>query len=342
LKALILIGGEGTRLRPLTYKTLKCMVPIANRHFIEYQFELLKQSGIHEVVLSACYMPQKVKKAVGNGRKYGMKIDYAVEKTPLGTAGAIKNSEKFLDDTTVILNGDILTGIDIKLLVDFHRKSGAVATIALHEAKDPSAYGLVLAKEDGRVEKFLEKTGGKQAGGSWINAGIYIFGKEALGLIPAGRNVSVERETFPGIIEKTNKLFAHKQPEYWLDIGKIEQYKQANFDVLSGKFESPFGPEKSQGGIFAGEKTLIKEGAKFSPPVIIGKKGVIGRAVEITSSVIWDNVKIGDNAVIKDSIIGNKCVIGAGAVLNGAVLQDGSRVRGGTNHKSQIDRKSVV
>lgn len=327
MKALILIGGEGTRLRPLTYKTLKCMVPIAGRPFIEYQFALLKKYGINEAVLSVCYMPQKVKKAVGDGKKYGLKIRYAVEKEPLGTAGAIKNCEKYLDDTTLILNGDILTGFDLAEIVKFHNENSAAATIALHEVEDPSAYGLVIADENGKVEKFLEKPEDKQPGGNWINAGLYIFSRAALDLIPAGRNVSVERETFPLIIEKTGKLFAHRQRGYWLDIGKIEKYKQANFDVLSGKFNPPFGQVKAQGGILAGEKTVLKDGVSIAPPLILGKKCVIGKGARIDSSIIWDNVKIGAGAVVENSILGNKCVIDAGAVLNGAVLQDGSKVK---------------
>lgn len=328
MKAVILIGGEGTRLRPLTYKTLKCMVPIANRPFIEYQFAMLKKHGINEVVLSVCYMPGKVKKAVGNGRKYGLKVRYAVEKTPLGTAGAIKNCEKYLDDTTVILNGDVLTGIDISALAGFHKKSGSAATIALHEVEDPSAYGLVISEENGRVKSFLEKPKEKQPGGNWINAGLYVFSKEALAIIPAGQNVSVERETFPAIIEKTGKLFSHRQKEYWIDIGKIEKYKQANYDILSGKFDSPFesvGIKKT--GILKGRKTTIKPGTVLSAPVIIGEKCVLGKNVKITGSVIWNGVKIGDKAEIRDSIIGNRCVIEPGAVLNAAVLEDGSRVK---------------
>ena len=325
MKALILIGGEGTRLRPLTYKTLKCMVPIANRPFIEYQLAMLKKYGINEVVLSVCYMPDKVKKTVGNGKKFGMKVNYAVEKTPLGTAGAIKNCEKYLDDTTVVMNGDILTGIDLTILADFHRHSGAAATIALHEVEDPSAYGLVIAGNDGKVEKFLEKPKEKQPGGNWINAGLYIFSRTAFGLIPPDTNVSVERETFPLIIEKTGKLFSHKQKEYWIDIGRIEKYRQANFDVLSGKFSSPFEtPDIKKAGILKGNKTVIKENTVLSAPVIIGEKCAIGKNVKISGSVIWNGVKIGDNVVINDSIIGNKCVVDAGAVLNGAVLQDES------------------
>lgn len=326
MKALILIGGEGTRLRPLTYKTLKCMVPVAGRPFIEYQLALIKKHGIKEVVLSVCYMPQKVRKAVGNGKKYGLKISYAVEKEPLGTAGAIKNCEKHLDDTTIILNGDILAGFDLAEIVKFHGKNSAAATIALHEVRDPSAFGLVITGSDGKVDKFLEKPEEKQPGGNWINAGLYVFSRAALDLIPPGRNVSVERETFPLLIEKTGKLYARRQKEYWLDIGKIENYRQANFDVLSGKFPSLFGPVNAQGGVFAGEKTVIKDGATLAPPVITGKKCVIGESSEVSSSILWDGVKVGRGASIKDSVIGNKCVIDAGAVMNGAVLQDGSRV----------------
>jgi NDP-sugar pyrophosphorylase family protein len=326
MKALILIGGEGTRLRPLTYSVLKCMVPVLNRPFIEYQLALLKKHGIHEVILSACYLPDRVKRAVGSGKKEGIKITCVRETTPLGTAGAIKNAEEYLDDTTIIMNGDILTDMDLSAMLSSHKSSGAAVSIALHEVPDPSAYGLVLTDGSNRIQRFLEKPKDTKPAASWINAGIYIFDKKALSYIPAGKNVSVEKQTFPEMIEKGGLLSAYKSASYWLDIGSLDKYRQGNFDAMSGKFKSPFAGKKSAGGILAGDKTKVNIGAVLSAPVIIGNRCVIGKGARIEHSIIWDNVKIGDNAAIKDSIIGNKCVVGTGAELNNAVLADKTKV----------------
>ncbi len=324
MKALILIGGEGTRLRPLTYTTLKCMVPIANRPFIEYQFAHLKKHGIREVVLSVCCMPEKIRKAVGSGKRYGVKVEYAVEKEPLGTGGAIRNSLKYLDDTTIVMNGDILTGIDLTGLLYFHKKVSAAATIALHEVKDPSAYGLVIADRQGRVRSFVEKPQKAPRGGAWINAGIYVFSREAAEMIPAGVKVSVERETFPAIIEKTGRLFCAKQEGYWLDIGTIEKYKQANFDLLAGKFPPLPGSKKPVRGILSAKGTKLA-GVIVKRPLVIGKNCGIAAGSSLKNSVIWDNVSIAKGAVIEDSIIGSGSFIPAGGKIKGEVLGNGTR-----------------
>ncbi|MGD0566578.1 MAG: NDP-sugar synthase [Candidatus Goldiibacteriota bacterium] len=324
MKALILIGGEGTRLRPLTINTLKCMVPIANRHFFEYQIALLKKYGIKDIILSICYMPARVKKAVGDGKKYGVRISYVAEKAPLGTAGAIKNAQNLLDKETLIMNGDILTDIKLDELLKYHESKNADATIALHEAADPSAYGLVLSGRDGMITRFLEKPKESEITSKWINAGVYIFSKKAVDMIPAGMNVSVERQTFPLMIEKKARLAAFKSSRYWLDIGKIDKYIQANFDVLQGRFESLFGDEIADTGVKAGSLTRIDTDAVISSPVIIGKKCLIAKGARIERSIIWDNVSIEEGARITNSVIGSNCTIGANSTVINTVAGDGS------------------
>lgn len=344
VKALILIGGEGTRLRPLTINTLKCTVPIVNRPFFEYQFELLKKHGINEVILSICHMPGEVKRAIGNGAKYGMKIRYAAEKEPLGTGGAVRNAEKYLDDITVVLNGDILTDMDLTAMEASHKKAGAIATLALHEVEDPASYGLVETQETGRILNFLEKPGPAEARSKWINAGIYIFEKAVLNYIPKGRNCSLEREIFPGMLAADETLAAFKPDAYWLDIGRIDKYFQANFDVLEKRF-SP-GTQRSKdtqweivkgrnssidamaslnGSICVGSGCRIGK-STFNTKVIVGDNCRIGNGCRIERSIIWDNTVIGDNVAIKESIVGKKCEIQPNSVINEAVLGDATRV----------------
>ena len=326
MKALILIGGEGTRLRPLTLNTLKCMVPIVNRHFFEYQLALLKKYSIREVVLSICYLPDRIQKEIGSGKKYGMKIHYAKETTPLGTAGAIKNAEKYLDSTTIILNGDILTDIDLGKLTAYHRKKKALATIALHQVEDPSAYGLVITDKQSRIKRFLEKPKPSEITTDWINAGIYVFDKKVLEMIPAGMNVSVERETFPKAIKETAGLFAYKAKSYWLDIGKINKYKQANFDVLEGRFKSPFKGALKNNNVLVGRSTVFEGGSELTGPLVIGAKCRIGDGARISHSILWDNTSIGNGVTIHDSIISSGCVIEDNCTLSGAVIGGGTRV----------------
>ena len=324
MKALILIGGEGTRLRPLTINTLKCMVPIANRHFFEYQIALLKKYGIRDIILSVCYLPAKVKKAVGDGKKHGVRISYVTERSPLGTAGAIKNAQKMLDQTSLIMNGDILTDIKLDELLKYHESKRADATIALHEVSDPSAYGLVLSGRDGTITRFLEKPKESEITSKWINAGVYVFSKKAVDMIPAGINISVERQTFPLMIEKKSRLMAFKSSQYWLDIGKIDKYVQANFDVLQGRFESLFGDEIADTGVKAGSLAKIDPDAVLSSPVIIGKKCSVAKGARIERSIIWDNVSVGEGARIINSVIGSKCSIGANCTVINTVAGDGS------------------
>jgi len=236
------------------------------------------------------------------------------------------NALKHLDETTVVLNGDILTDIDISALAGFHEKAGAAATIALHEVLDPSAYGLVISDEDGRVKSFVEKPEKAPKGGAWINAGIYVFSRKAVEMIKPKIKVSVERETFPAIIENTNRLFCRKQKQYWLDIGTIEKYRQANFDAVSGKFLAPFPDDKpiKRGVLVAKDAAL--SGAFINRPAVVGAGCKAGVKAKIKNSIIWDNVRIGKGAVIEGSIIGSFSIIGPGRKVINEVMGNGSRV----------------
>lgn len=356
MKALILIGGEGTRLRPLTLNTLKCMVPIVDKHFFEHQFGLLKKHGINEVILSICHMPEKIKKVLGTGKKYGMKIRYAVENSPLGTGGAIKNAEKYLDDTTVILNGDILTDIDITKMAAFHKNKKALVTIALHQVKDPTAYGLVETDKAQRVLKFLEKPNWAESkNNNWINAGIYIFNKKALNYMPFGTNYSVERQFYPQILKAGENVSAYKADFYWLDIGRLDKYMQANFDVLEKKFIDPAVkfPKNNKCNIFIGKRVKKDKKAFLRGPVYIGDDCVIGKASInplsiigkdcsvgnnsiIENSIIWEDTSIEENVIIKNCIIGKHCVILSNSELDGAVIGDNTVI----THYSRLGQKN--
>ncbi len=344
MRALILIGGEGTRLRPLTLNTLKCMVPIANKHFFEYQIQMLKKYKIKDIILSICYLPDKIKHLIGNGKKYKVNIRYAIEDIPLGTAGAVKNAEFLFTDTMVVLNGDVLTDIDLNKMFYIHKKNNAIATIGLHEVDDPTMYGVVQTDENERILNFLEKPSWTEARSKWINAGIYIFDRKILNYIPQGKNYSLERGVFPELLKNGEKVMAFKNDAYWIDIGTLEKYMQANFDILEKRFKIPLISKKlSRWNIKTGKKNDISLRAFLKGPILIGdfckiEKGnygpltIVGNHCEIdkdcliSNSIIWDNVKIGKNVKIVNSIIGKNCEIQSNSILERVVLGDNSKV----------------
>jgi NDP-sugar pyrophosphorylase family protein len=338
MRALILIGGEGTRLRPLTLNTLKCIAPIVNRPFFNYQFNLLKKYGVKEIILSICHMPEKVKRYIGNGKKYNLKIIYAMEQKPLGTGGAIKNAEKYLSEDTIVMNGDVLTDVNLKKMLLFHKKSKAIATIMLNEVSDPSSYGLVQTSGN-KIIKFIEKPSWSDIQDRWINAGIYIFNKKIKNYISAGKNVSLEREVFPELIIKGETLIGYKSKNYWIDIGKIDKYRQVNFDLLEGRFKADFLNKINNSEIFIGNNTKIEKNASLRGPVVFGNSCKIGTGIYeplviigdnckiqdnifIEKTIIWNNVFIGKNVSIRNSIIGNNCIIKDNSILNEVVLGD--------------------
>ena len=236
MKSIILVGGMGTRLRPLTYEMPKQMLPLVGVPMIECVFEMLAPHGITEVILSLGYLPDHFIQAFPDGSIAGVKISYAVEPEPLDTAGAIKFAAEFagVDDTFLVVNGDVLTDLDVTALLAFHRSHGAEATIALHPVEDPSRFGVVVTDDEGRVSAFIEKPPRDEAPTNLINAGTYVFEPSVLKRIDSGRKVSVERETFP-VLAADGKLFAMADGAYWLDTGTPATFLQANIDVLNGR-----------------------------------------------------------------------------------------------------------
>src|SRR5262245_1844728 len=238
MQAVILAGGEGTRLRPLTLHTPKPVVPIVNRPFLFYQIDVLKRADIKDITLSLSYQPNKIADIFGDGDEYGLKIRYAVEASPLGTAGAYKNAQEHLTESTIVFNGDILTDIDIAKVIDYHREKKAAATIVLTPVENPSAYGLVETEADGRVRRFLEKPKPEEITCNTINAGVYVLEPHVLDYIPMGEKYSFEYQLFPALRENKETFYAFTWGGYWLDIGTPQRYLQANDDLLRGRINS--------------------------------------------------------------------------------------------------------
>lgn len=336
MQALILAGGKGTRLRPLTIYTPKPIVPVLNRPFLIYQIEILRRAGIEDITLSLNYQPDKIEHLLSDGADYGVKLRYLTEPQPLGTGGAYKFAENEIRETTVVFNGDVLTDLDISEVINFHRERKAEATIVLTPVENPSAYGLVETETDGRVRRFLEKPKPEELAGlttNNINAGIYILEPNVLDLIAPNENVSFEYKVFPDLQKENKEFFAFvMNGQYWRDIGTPESYLQAHHDFLSGRV-SGFELEKfaesdiSHTAIvdrtsIVGANCVIKPNAHILNSVIGAGVHVEEKAV-IENSVVWAYTRVANAAQIKNAVVGRSCHIGRSAsVGSGAVLGD--------------------
>ncbi len=320
MNALILAGGEGTRLRPLTIETPKPIVPIGNQPFLVRQILALKEAGITNITLSLNYQPTKIEAVIGDGSRYGVNLIYIVEPAPRGTAGAYKFAANDLKETTLVLNGDILTDIDLLAVIDQHLNLNATATIVLTPVENPSAYGLVEFSQDLRVHRFLEKPSIEEIAKlnlNTINAGIYILEPTVLDLIPTAEKYSFEYQLFPTLLANESLFFAFvAENSYWLDIGTPQRYLQANLDLIDGKIISSVEFDNNS---IVGENSLIKNGATVRRS-IIGDNVTIEENAVVENSVIWSNAKIGANAQIIDSVIGHNLEVKENILIDGNYL----------------------
>ncbi len=343
MKAVILVGGLGTRLRPLTINTPKAMVPVLNTPFLEYVIRRLRQHNVREVVLALSHLAQPIEDYFGIGSRWGIRLNYVFEETPLGTAGAVKNAENFLDETFLVLNGDIFTDLDLTAMMDFHSKSRSKATIALTPVDDPTSYGLIETDAKGRVTRFLEKPSWKQVTTNMINAGTYILEPDVMSHVPPQTKFSFEREVFPHLLEQREPIYAYPSSCYWMDIGTPEKYHQLNQDLLSGRSNQYRSVEQIvigeqdnihptaqiKGPTLVGNNCTIGHKVKLAGPVVTGSGGIILENAIIKESIIWHDVRIEPGALVSHSIIANNCRLGAGSIIEDSVLGDNVTVASG-------------
>ena len=326
MKAFILAGGFGTRLRPLTYTRPKHMLPIANRPHIEHVFDLLEQCGVREIVLLTSYLAEHFAGVVEDAEARGLDFEVAHEEKPLGTAGAFKNAEQLVgNEAFLAFNGDILTDIDLNSVLDFHRANEAEATIVLTPVEDPSAYGVVPTDVGGRVLSFIEKPPREEAPTNLINAGMYVFEPTVLERIPAGKVYSAERELFPGLIEEGARMFATATDAYWIDIGTPQQYLRANLDALLGRFRTSAVQSPGNGAVLSSDGASISATASVRT-VCVGKGARIEDGSTVERSVLLPGAVVGAGARVETSIVGEGARVRPGAVLSGAAIADGQTV----------------
>ncbi len=344
MKAILLAGGKGTRLRPLTIHTPKPIVPIFNRPFLHYQIDLLKQvPEIDEVILSLNYQPRRIEEIFGDGAGLGLRLRYVVEPAPLGTAGAVKYAGEALTDTVVVFNGDVLTQVDLGAVLRLHRERKARATIVLTPVENPMAYGLVETDPDGNVRRFLEKPKPEEITTNHINAGIYVLEPDTFDRIPSEVAWSIERSYFPSLVERQETFVAYVYDGYWIDIGTPAKYLQVHRDIMEGRFKTaPFSgaardlawisPDARvesgaviEGPCFVDEGALIKPGAHIGAYSVIGRQAQVEDDASVRGTIVWANSRIGAAAKVEDAIIGRHCHIGRSAhVTPGTVLGDKS------------------
>ena len=358
MQAVILVGGEGTRLRPLTYGTPKPMVPLFGVPFLERTLSRLHYAGIDDVILAAGYLPKAITDHLGDGSRLGgMRLTYVIEDEPLGTAGAIKNVAEHIKGPFFVLNGDVLTSLDLRAMAAYHDQTNGLGTLHLIKVEDPSAFGCVVHDASGRVSAFVEKPPRGKAPTDEINAGTYLLKREILERIPAGRNVSIERETFPEVLASGERLYAFTTQDYWLDVGRPDQYLQAHRDVLDRKLnlEPSADPEAHKGTFYysgasdapagvrppayLGTGTELDPAATLGPYSVIGDKTRIEAGACVKGTVAWDGVVVYSKAHVVDAIlasnvrVGNDARVGAGSVIGhdvsvepGANLPNDSRI----------------
>ncbi|MDA3935662.1 MAG: sugar phosphate nucleotidyltransferase [Actinomycetota bacterium] len=323
MKAVIMAGGEGTRLRPLTSSRPKPMVPIVNQPVMEHIVGLVKHHGITDIVATLAFMPHVIEDYFGSGEEWGVRIEYAHEDTPLGTAGSVKNAEYFLDDTEpfIVISGDAMTDIDLTDVIAFHRDKGAAVTIALKSVSEPLEFGVVITNEDGRIERFVEKPTWGQVFSDTINTGIYVIDPKVLEFIPEGEPFDFSSDLFPLLMEKGYSLYGRVVDGYWCDVGSLGTYRQCHNDILDGQAMVYIPGVKARDGLWVGEGTSIDQTAELGIGVVLGANVEVREGVRLGGHcVVGDNCVIGNEANVSHSIIWSDSFIGKNSTIDGAVL----------------------
>ncbi|MGE5618121.1 MAG: sugar phosphate nucleotidyltransferase [Sphingomonadaceae bacterium] len=348
MKAVVMAGGEGSRLRPLTLGRPKPMVPIATKPVMQHNLDLLKRHGITEVVVTVQYLASMIQDYFGDGSQLGMKIIYSVEESPLGTAGSVKLAQKHLTDTFLVISADALTDFDLTQIVEFHKEKKALATLTLYRVPNPLEYGVIITREDGTIVQFLEKPSWGEVFSDTVNTGIYVLEPEVLDYFEPNKVFDFSQELFPMMLKKGDPLYGFIAPGYWCDVGNLQEYIRANADLLSGKVAIPL-PGKHMGGgvwvdegadiapdaqlygpVCVGREAKVKSGAVVHGPSVIGEYSVVDTRCHVVRSVIWNNSYLGERVEVHGAIVGKQCHIESKAVLfEGAVIGDGTVVRDG-------------
>lgn len=348
-------GGEGSRLRPLTCDRPKPMVPVGNKPVMEYAIELLKKLDITDIGVTLQYLPQHITDYFGDGKQWGVSLNYFIEDVPLGTAGSVKNAGSFLDETFLVISGDALTDLDLEKAIAFHKQRKSLATIVLTSVNNPLEYGVVITNPDGSIERFLEKPGWGEVFSDWVNTGIYVLEPEALDYFQMGQKFDFSKDLFPLLLKNKEPLFGCLLEGYWCDIGNLEQYLQSHKDILAGKVNvNPRGTlikgtlrgeavgNKANsvsiiGPVLIGDNCRLGAGASLEPYSVLGDNVIVEDEASIKRTVIWNNVYIGKKSSLSGALIGNKVTIKDNVtILQDAAIGDGTYLNSRSTIKPQV------
>ena len=347
MKAVIMAGGFGTRLRPLTANIPKPMVPMAGKPVMEYIIDLLKDHNINDILAILYFQSDQIESYFGDGGRFGVNMSYVRAEADFGTAGSVKNAQEFLKERFIIISGDVLTDFDLSAAIEFHKKRKADATIVLTRVENPLSYGIVITNRNGRITRFLEKPGWGQVFSDTVNTGIYILEPEVLDLVPVKSEFDFSKDLYPLMLQRKMGLYGYVAPGYWRDIGNLEEYFLAHQDVFDGKVKVRFRGKPVQypdAHVYVGENTFISHGASFSGTVIIGdnvkigprarifqsavgNNSIIGRDVDLNRVVSWDKVSIGPRAKVSEAILCKNAFVGEESTIEeNCILSDNSRI----------------
>lgn len=336
VRAIVLVGGEGTRLRPLSRRTPKALVPVLNRPLLEHLLLHLRTHGIDVVTLAlASHLSTAIRDALGDGRTLGVTLTYAYEEQPLGSGGAIASIARHWVEPFLVCNGDIITDLDVTAMISAHHQTRAALTISLHEVDDPSPYGVVALATDDRITRFVEKPAPADAPSHWINAGTWLFEPSLVRELDATRFSRVEDGLFPALAtqpEQAGGIYGFRWGGYWMDVGTPEHYRQVNLDLVRGACGAREAHAPAiAAGVMRGDGTTIDAGAVVHGPAVIGAHCTIERAATIERSVLWNGVTVGAGAVVRDAVLASGVVVGEHAVVDHAVVADDVRIGAGAH-----------
>lgn len=335
MKAVIMAGGKGTRLRPLTCNTPKPMVPLLNRPCMEYIIELLKRHGIYEIAVTVQYLPEVIKSYFGDGAKFGVKLYYFDEERPLGTAGSVKNAEDFLDEKTfLVISGDALTDFDLSRAIQYHMEKQAVATLVTTKVENPTQYGVVMTNDEGRIIRFLEKPSWGEVFSNIVNTGIYVLDREIFSYFDKGVEFDFSKNLFPLLMSAGRPLYGYVADGYWSDIGCLSEYRRAQFDMLDSKVKVDIEGEQIApriwvgknvrinedveitGPAYIGENSILAKGVKLAEYTIIGKHNNLRKNVSVCGAVLWDYNYVEQGSALTGANIGSQVMVSQGVTIH--------------------------
>ncbi len=334
MQAVVLAGGRGTRLQPLSMSTPKPMLPLFSKPVVEHSIELLRKHGIDEIILAISADTREIIEHFGDGKEWGVRIRYSIETEPQGTAGAVKLLQPHITDTFLVVSGDTITDFDLTAAIDFHRTRSALATILIHEMDDPSDYGIVQHESDGRITRLHEKPKESEIFSTKINTGIYVLEPEALSSIPYFTAYDFSRDLIPRMLRNQEPVYGCQLPGYWCDVGSTLRYRNAHFDALTGKAHIDIEGTQVEPGVWIGDEAEIHSTAELVGPVFLGTGAELRKnSVLRPFAVVGENSLVDEAATVSRSIIGNGALIGKGSKITDCVIGDGYHVR---------DQKSVA